>query len=200
MRVGGTQIIRTNARIVAATARDLTEEVRLRKFRDDLFYRLNVIPIRLPPLRERQDDIPRLAKYFLESFRRSMHVKVAGFTPDALAALQQYPWPGNVRELRNLVERMLVLHAGETQIIANYLPDPLRQPAPIAPITPQQSVPAGTSLDDAVNAFERRLVLDALRQTKGVQTRAAKLLGTTRRILNYRMRLLNIRAAEVEQA
>jgi transcriptional regulator with GAF, ATPase, and Fis domain len=200
MRVGGTQIIRTNARIVAATARDLTEEVRLRKFRDDLFYRLNVIPIRLPPLRERQDDIPRLAKYFLESFRRSMHVKVAGFTPDALAALQQYPWPGNVRELRNLVERMLVLHAGETQIIANYLPDPLRQPAPIAPITHQQSVPAGTSLDDAVNAFERRLVLDALRQTKGVQTRAAKLLGTTRRILNYRMRLLNIRAAEVEQA
>ncbi len=200
MRVGGTQIIRTNARIVAATARDLTEEVRLRKFRDDLFYRLNVVPIRLPPLRERQDDIPRLAKYFLESFRRSMHVKVAGFTPDALAILQQYPWPGNVRELRNLIERMLVLHAGETQITADDLPDPLRRTAPITPVTPHQSVPAGTSLEDAVNAFERRLVLDALRQTKGVQTRAAKLLGTTRRILNYRMRLLNIRAAEVEQA
>lgn len=198
MRVGGTQVIRTNARIVAASARDLTGEVRLRKFRDDLFYRLNVVPIHLPPLRERQDDIPRLAQYFLESFRRSMNFRVAGFSPDAVTILRQYPWPGNVRELRNLVERMLVLHGQAATIIPEHLPDPLRRPASIV-IAPDQPVAAGTSLNEAVKAFERRLVLDALRQTKGVQTRAARLLGTTRRILNYRMRLLNIRPSEVEE-
>jgi DNA-binding NtrC family response regulator len=196
MRIGGTQVIITNARVVAATARDLTEEVRQKKFRDDLFYRLNVIPILLPPLRERQDDIPLLARYFLALFRHTMHVTVADFSPEAITLLQRYSWPGNVRELRNLVERMLVLHARETRITPAHLPDPLRQSTPVAlnePLIP------GMSLEETVSAFERKLVLNALRQTKGVQTRAAQLLGTTRRIINYRMRLLNIRASEVEQ-
>jgi transcriptional regulator with GAF, ATPase, and Fis domain len=195
MRVGGTQVIRTNARVVAATARDLTDEIRQKKFRDDLFYRLNVIPIRLPPLRERPDDIPLLARYFLESFRRSMNVSATDFTPETMATLLRYSWPGNIRELRNLVERMMVLHGREKHITPAHLPEFLKTGTLPAP---DYTVLSGTSLEDAVGNFERKLVLDALRKTKGVQTKAAQLLGTTRRIINYRMRILNIRASEVE--
>jgi len=196
MRLGGTQVIRANARIVAATARDLATEVRERKFRDDLFYRLNVIPVQIPPLRERQDDIALLARYFLDSFRRTMSIATTAFSPEALEVMRHYPWPGNVRELRNLVERMLVLHAREAVITPAHLPEALRQPHPS---TASPALPHNMPLGETVNAFERALVLEALRHTRGIQTRAARRLGTTRRILNYRMRKLNIRASEVEQ-
>ena len=188
MRVGGTQVIRTNARIVTATARSLADEVREHRFRDDLYYRLNVVPIRLPPLRDRPEDIPLLARHFLGVLRKSMSVGAREFNPEALAVLTQYRWPGNVRELRNVVERILVLHGNRETIGVPELPDPVRG-------TPASEAPAATEgapLGEAVDAFERRLVLDALRKANGVQTRAAQLLGTTRRILNYRMQRLGI--------
>jgi len=188
MRVGGTQVIRTSARIVTATARNLSDEVREHRFRDDLYYRLNVVPIRLPPLRDRPEDIPLLARHFLGVFRKSMSVGVQDFSDEAMTLLTRYRWPGNVRELRNIVERVLVLHSNREIIGAAELPDPVRGPsAPTAP------VPGGDGpLAEAVDAFERHMVIEALRKADGVQTRAAQLLGTTRRILNYRMQRLGI--------
>ncbi len=192
MRVGGTQVIRTNARIVTATARDLRIEVGEKRFRDDLFYRLNVVPIRLPPLRERPEDIPLLARHFLGAFKESLGMDTRDFTPETMDRLCRYRWPGNVRELRNLVERILVLHGRSEWIQPEHLPDEIRGTAQSA-----MSMPRGVthSLEDAVNAFERQLVENALRQADGVQTRAAELLGTTRRILKYRMEKLNIEGA-----
>jgi DNA-binding NtrC family response regulator len=191
MRLGGTQLIRASARIVAATARDLAGEVRKHTFRDDLFYRLNVVPILLPPLRERPEDIPLLARYFLDLFRRNMNVAAREFDGGALALMCAYAWPGNVRELRNAVERVLVLHGSAESIRAEHLPEALRTAAPPPP-APRTTGPV--ILADAVANFERDLVTHALREAKGVQTKAARLLGTTRRILNYRMRRLNIQA------
>ncbi len=188
MRVGGTQVIRTAARIVTATARSLADEVREHRFRDDLYYRLNVVPIHLPPLRERPEDVPLLARHFLGLFRRGMNVAARDFSPEALAVMSRYPWPGNARELRNVVERVLVLHRQADIIDVDSLPEAMRGAAAAPPVAG-----AGMPLGAAVDAFERRLVLDALCEAGGVQTRAARSLGTTRRILNYRMQKLAIR-------
>ncbi len=189
MRVGGTQVIRTNARIVAATAKDLRAEVLEKRFRDDLYYRLNVVPAKLPPLRERPEDVPLLANYFLQYFKQSLNVATRAFSSEAMELLCGYHWPGNVRELRNMVERMLVLHGNADQILPLFLPDELRSVIPLVAADKPDLVP----LEQAVNAFERQLVENALREANGIQTRAAELLGTTRRILKYRMEKLGIK-------
>ena len=198
MRVGGTQVIRTDARIVAATARNLAEEVKARRFRDDLYYRLNVIPIYLPPLRERPEDIPLLARYFLNSFRATMNAGTKEFDPEAMEAMKRYSWPGNIRELRNIVERMLVLHGQNEVIREEFLPEALRATQPLAPAASAPPPPLQTELPmaNAIAAYERKLIVDALVKTRGVRTRSAKLLGTTRRILSYRMKKLNIAAGD----
>jgi transcriptional regulator with GAF, ATPase, and Fis domain len=188
MRVGGTHVIRTNARIVAATARDLKKEVGKGRFRDDLYYRLSVVPAVLPPLRERVGDIPLLARHFLRQFREVIDAQVEDFSDEALELLCKYPWPGNVRELRNIIERMVVLHRRDRLVQASFLPKELAGPQPASADFDIQ----GLTLEDAVSRFERRLVEQALRETGGIQTRAARLLGTTRRILSYRMRKLGI--------
>lgn len=188
MRVGGTQTIHTNARVIAATARDLRAEVQAHRFRDDLFYRLNVVPIRLPPLRERRDDVPLLLEHFLREFRVALNATTVRFGPAAMKLLAHYSWPGNVRELRNLVERVLVLHGRQEEIQPEHLPDEIRGGSGVLPLAGDN----GQSLEEAVNAFERQLVMKALAAAGGVQTRAAELLGTTRRILRYRMEKLKI--------
>lgn len=189
MRVGGTRIIPTNARIVTATNVDLREAVHTGSFRQDLYYRLSVVPIRLPALRERKEDIPMLARYFLTQFRAGLTCRIRDFTAPTIELLCAHDWPGNVRELRNLVERMLVLYGKEKYILPEHLPDEFHATnGAYSPADPAQ----GINLADAVNDFERRLVEDALRQANGVQTRAAELLGTTRRILKYRMEKLKI--------
>ena len=202
MRVGGSQVIRTNARVVTATSRNLAEEIRERRFRDDLYYRLNVIPVHLPPLRERPEDIPLLARHFLGQLRSNMRAVAADFSDAAINLMLRYPWPGNVRELRNVVERVLVLHGRRDQLGPECLPDVFHgtPPAGAVPAQPEPAPAPDASprLSDAVDAFERRLVVDALRKAEGVQTRAAELLGTTRRILNYRMQKLGIRHADYE--
>jgi DNA-binding NtrC family response regulator len=209
MRVGGTRLLRTNARIVAASARDLRKGVADGRFREDLFYRLNVVTVRLPPLRERRDDIPLLLEHFVARLGPALHAAARGFDGEALRRLCAYDWPGNVRELRNLVERVLVLHGGDAVISASRLPEefhaePARGDAgggavavsAVAPAVPPvaQPLPDGLTLDEAVNAYERRLIVEALRQTGGVQTRAAERLGTTRRILRYKMEKLGLAA------
>ena len=198
MRVGGTRTIRTRARIVSATARDLRQEAAAGRFRDDLFYRVGVVPVRLPPLRERPDDLPLLVAHFLAELAPAVHVATRGFDDEAMRLLQAYRWPGNVRELRNIVERLLVLHGRESVIRAAWLPEEFHpgasRPAPAAAPMAVPSAPAAESalLKDAVDACERRLIEEALRQAGGVQTHAATRLGTTRRILRYKMAKLGI--------
>jgi transcriptional regulator with PAS, ATPase and Fis domain len=189
MRVGGTRVIHTNARLVTATNVDLREAVENGTFRRDLFYRLSVVPILLPALRQRAEDIPMLARYFLTQFRADLKCGTEDFDAPAMEMLYGYDWPGNVRELRNVVERMLVLHGKERVIRSDHLPEefhPNGHPHP----TPDRA--ATLNLADAVNAFERRLVEKALQDANGIQTKAAELLGTTRRILKYRMEKLKI--------
>ena len=193
MRVGGTQVIRTSARIVAATAKDLRQEVAEKRFRDDLYYRLNVVPVSLPPLRERPGDIPMLARHFLGSLRRALNAATREISPEAMALFSRYRWPGNVRELRNVIERTLVLHGHEPMIEPECLPDELRGGR--APIPGLRTA----SLEKSVNEFERQMVEQALKEAGGVQTRAAEILGTTRRILRYRMDKLGIPANGTEE-
>ena len=188
MRLGGTQVIRTHARIITATSRILEEEIRQHRFRDDLFYRLNVIQIALPPLRGRLEDIPSLTDHFIQTFRQTMSFAVQSFAPETLEIMKRYAWPGNIRELRNMVERTLVLHGKETRIFPRHLPDSIYQ-------KPQASLHAmsiSAPLEETVAACEREMILKALSESKGNQTKAAQLLGTTRRILGYKIRELNI--------
>lgn len=192
MRVGGTQVIRTNARIIAATNRDLRQEMAEKRFREDLYYRLNVLPIHILPLRERARDIPLLARHYLETFRERLHSTTESLAPETVELMRRYPWPGNVRELRNVMERILVLHGREPELRPHHLPPELRGSTAAAPDPTAIPVPSQGDLETAVNAFERQLVLRALHQADGVQTRAAEILGTTRRILKYRMDKLGL--------
>jgi DNA-binding NtrC family response regulator len=138
-------------------------------------------------LRERREDIPLLARYFLEYFKQGIDAAARDFETETVELMSSYPWPGNVRELRNVVERMLVLHRQAIRLGPNALPEEFNHRA--APAAGSARI----SLAEAVNAYEAKLVREALREAGGVQTRAAELLGTTRRILKYRMEKLNIR-------
>jgi len=191
MRVGGTRVIRTDARIVAATARDLKVQVGKGEFRDDLYYRIGVVPIQLPPLRGREGDVPLLAQYFVQTLGRNLNARATDFAPDAMDRLCAYSWPGNVRELRNVVERTLVLHGSEPIIAEEHLPEEFHGAAGAEPPVPRQG-----TLEEMVGVFEKRLIEKALGETNGVQTRAAQKLGTTRRILRYRMDKLGITAEQ----
>lgn len=188
MRVGGTKIIRTDARIVAATAKDLRTQAEAGEFRDDLYYRLSVVPLVLPPLRERPGDISLLARHFLGCFGSNLDARTGEFSAEAMEALESYAWPGNVRELRNIVERMLVLHGSETQVLPQFLPEEFHGGRGVRGGGRDEE---GT-LEQKVNRYEQELIADALEKSGGVQTRAAEALGTTRRILKYRMEKLGI--------
>ena len=190
MRVGGTRLIRTDARIVVSTARDLRQLADEGRFRNDLFYRLSVVPVRLPPLREREGDIPLLADYFLRALRQNLDCRATRLDPATLDLLCRYRWPGNVRELRNIVERLLVLHGREESLKPEGLPDEFRGGAAVPAAPPTGDL----TLEESVGRYERNLIEKALHEANGVQTRAAKLLGTTRRILRYRMDRLGLSA------
>ncbi|MFN8543430.1 MAG: sigma-54 dependent transcriptional regulator [Candidatus Binatia bacterium] len=195
LRVGGTKPITVDVRIIAATNRDLETAIRQGVFRADLYYRLNVVTVHLPPLRERRDDLLLLLKHFVTGKSREMGIAEKTFTPEAVDTLLRYPWPGNVRELENLIERVLVLSEGHT-VGADDLPDQLRR-TDVNPGTIKEQVLSGRrSLGNAVDDFERELIQEALHQTEFNQTRAAEMLGTTRRILKYRMDKLGIEAPD----
>jgi DNA-binding NtrC family response regulator len=199
LRIGGTQAINVDVRVIAATSRDLNQGMREGTFRSDLYYRLNVVAIHLPPLRERKDDIPLLVQHFLATKITELGIADKHFSNEALDLLQQYSWPGNVRELDNVVERSLVLSTGNVMTpedLPQYLVSNDASPQAV-----QQAVLRGeTRLSDAVDQFELALIRRALAETQYNQTRAAALLGTTRRILKYKIDKLGLTDEVVGEA
>jgi DNA-binding NtrC family response regulator len=205
-RVGGQETIPVNVRLVCATNRNLEEEVKKGTFREDLFYRINVVPVTLPPLRDRKEDIPQLVAHFTKRFAKELNREAAQFTPQALELLVNYPWPGNVRELEHAIERVLVT-CDAARIGAEHLPFVISQ-AEVATAAVATRLAAsaarpdlGEKLDFAAGAIdlpkiteeiERRAIEEALRRTGGVITEAARTLNITRRMLRYKMDKLGI--------
>jgi transcriptional regulator with PAS, ATPase and Fis domain len=182
-QVGGSKTIKVDVRIIAATHRDLAEEVQKGNFREDLFYRLYVIPVNLPPLRQRRSDIPHLVSHFIAESNQKNHRSVEGIGDQALEMMLTYNWPGNVRELKNMIERLVVLK-GDGCIAARDLPRELsgRVPAFDTPGAIQIS-DDGICLNSAVTEFEKALILQSLEKTKWVKNKAAKLLQLNRTTL-----------------
>ncbi len=209
-RVGGTEDIRVDVRIIAATNRDLARQVAIKSFREDLYYRLNVVPIHLPPLRERRDDIPHLAMHFLQKFAREIGRDINTISREAMGILQSLPYPGNVRELENLIERAVALEtsnvitpaslpgAGTTYAaressqptspaVRSFPPaPPPAAPSTAMPIADFELPVEGFSLENYVDAIEKRLILKALDRTRGSRKAAADMLGLTARAFRYR--------------
>lgn len=197
-RVGGTVDIVVDVRIVAATNRELRRLVEEGRFREDLFYRLNIFPVTLPPLRDRADDIPLLAERFVEQYNTEFRKEITGVDPAALAVMQAYDWPGNVRELRNLIERAMLLARGG-RLTLDSLPMELMTPAVVVSSEktdgePQPLVILGPQGVD-IRKVERLLIEKAIEQAGGNQTRAAQLLRLSRDQLRYRIRKFGIKTA-----
>ena len=189
-RIGGTDQVTVDVRIVAATHRDLDRHVHEGRFREDLLYRLRVVPIVIPPLRERTADILPLARSFIERFNTEFGRKVGDLTPDAKAALKAYSWPGNVRELRNVIERAMLFAHGETLDASELLVRPQYAPRGAAPAAPAGAAEAPFRLPEdgiRLERLEQQLVLQALERTGGNKSRAAKLLGLSRDQMRYRL-------------
>jgi two-component system, NtrC family, response regulator AtoC len=190
-RLGDSQDIRVDVRVVAATARDLSAEVSRGAFREDLFYRLNVFALHLPPLRERREDIPLLVEHFLARMNARMGLAIAGTSTEAMRLLVEYDWPGNVRELENCIERAIVLCEG-THIEVEALPERLRQ-APAVILTPTPSPDdCDLSIKRASRRSEEFLIRRALEKTRGNRTRAAELLEISHRALLYKIKEFGI--------
>jgi two-component system response regulator HydG len=190
-RVGGETTIKVDVRVVSATNRDLSKEVAEGRFREDLFYRLQVVPIHIPPLRERKEDLPLLVSHFIQRLAPRTNPRVVGIDDAALARLYAYRWPGNVRELGNVIEQALVFADGE-KITPDSLPDALRGVAPGTPPAPLPSgdlaVPSGAlALPDLLDDLEKQLILKAFTQAKGVKTETARLLGIKTSALYYKL-------------
>ena len=189
-RVGGSKTIDVDVRVVAATNQDLEEAVRQKRFREDLYYRLNVIPVTIPPLRERRSNIPQLVNHFLAKLNHGKPTAMTDCTPDAMARLMEYHWPGNIRELENMVERVAIMSRSGT-IEASDLPDRIRR----SPVTAEQTAAhfisfsdQGVNLPREIEQLENRLIADALRQANGITSKAAQLLQVNRTTLIEKMK------------
>jgi two-component system, NtrC family, response regulator PilR len=195
MRLGGVETLKADVRLIAATNADLDGLVAQGLFREDLYYRLNVITIQLPPLRKRTEDIPLLAQHFLAKYARENEKPVLEVSPRAMEFLLDYHWPGNVRELENVVERAVVLSTGDL-LDVDLLPNVVRQPDAV--FLPPASLPAsGIAFKDAVTEYERQLIIKALQACNGVQKRAAELLQVKPTTLHEMMKRLNISSESV---
>jgi DNA-binding NtrC family response regulator len=192
-RIGGVKTIRVDIRVIAATNRNLEDLVAGNHFREDLYYRLNVIPITVPPLRERLSDIPLLVQHFLGEFSRKRKKPQKRFSPAVMDSLLRYSWPGNVRELENLVERLVLLAEGET-IEADDLPEKFQAGDPGGQTVFRELPAEGADLNAALLALERRLILQALERSNWVKSRAARLLHLNRTTLLEKMKKQNIAA------
>ena len=183
-RVGGTEEIAVDVRVIAATNRDLESLVREKRFREDLFYRINVIPIKLPPLRERREDIPHLARHFFERYRREMAKRIASISDEAMAALTRYDWPGNIRELQNVIERAVALE-GSDAIRPESLPLELsKRPTGVRHMIGDLSE-EGIDLEGMLEQIREHYMRQALSLKGGIQSQAAKLLGMSFRSFRY---------------
>ncbi|MCA9669197.1 MAG: sigma-54-dependent Fis family transcriptional regulator [Myxococcales bacterium] len=205
-RVGGIKTLKVNVRLITATNRDLAEEIEKGAFREDLFYRLNVVPIHVPPLRDRREDIPDLVAHILAKFRKRLGKDVNEVTPAAMQLLVSYDWPGNIRELENLLERTIVF-CEDGRIDKDNLPEAL-QDVPAASSAPSAAsggitLPPDASLKDVVRAeterVERQLILAALDETGGNVTHAARKLQISRKSLQNKMKELNLRDSDDAQ-
>lgn len=211
-RVGGLRDMKSDVRIVAATNRDLARLIDEGKFREDLYYRLQVVPIELPPLRERPEDILQLADFFLKNFCQTMRKRLE-FSEEAFSAMLNYGWKGNVRELKNVIERAVIIAPNGEQITARHLSLEARRKAATASPKPvddemlkeEPTMKADVALpmsqknfclNEYLNNIERKFILDALQKTDGNQLRAAKLLGIERHVLRYQMKKLGIALKE----
>ncbi len=182
--VGGSTRIRVDARVLAATNKDLPQEIRAGRFREDLYFRLNVVPISVPPLRARAADIPRLAEHFMSTFATEYGRRVKRFEPEAMDALRRYGWPGNVRELRNLVERLMIMVPGDRIALRDVS---FLNLAPL-PAHDSDEAPQLTTLQEARDRFERDYILRALAIQQGNMSRTAEMLGVERSNLYRKMR------------
>ena len=188
-RLGGTRTLRVDVRIIAATNRNLSQMVQDGRFREDLFYRLNVVSVDMPPLRERKDDIPALAEFFVRRSTNELKKKVDGIDAEAQKVLMRHNWPGNIRELENVVERAVLLAEGsmvtveDLQIGEHSAPSSGSERAPVVKIPP-----TGIPLEE----IERQAVVEALRMSNWVQKDAAELLGISPRVMNYKIKILSI--------
>ncbi len=189
-KVGGTKTSKVDVRVVAATIKDLQREVSKGRFREDLFYRLNVIPIHLPPLRDRREDIPVLARHFTKKFNEELNIDIKGIGSDAMSALMIYSWLGNVRELENTIERAIVLCEAE-EICLEHLPDQIAESSS----GDTHSVSTNDlSIKKAARIMEKGLIVKALEKTKGNRTHASRLLEISHRTLLYKMEEYGIQA------
>lgn len=183
-RVGGRRTIKVDVRILAATNRDLKQEVEAKRFREDLYYRLNVVPISLPPLRERREDIPALVDHFLRELNPLFHKDFVTVSPEAMDCLMRYQWPGNVRELKNVLEKAILLGEGSS-ILITHLPEEIVAPRSGRPVLGANRA----SLDD----LEREHIVQVLREVKWNQSKAAELLGIHRNTLRNKIERFNLR-------
>jgi two-component system nitrogen regulation response regulator NtrX len=190
--VGATQPVHVDVRVIAATNKDLEEEIARGNFREDLFYRLNVIPFFVPPLRERKEDIPELVKEFLQEFGAQYGRPHVEMHPDALDALRQYHWPGNVRELRNLVERVLILNPKTLRIERKHLPTLVARDGARSGARGEEF----STLQEAREAYERDYILKKLDECHGNVSRTAEALGLERSHLYRKMRALGVTVKE----
>ncbi|HEU5304397.1 MAG TPA: sigma 54-interacting transcriptional regulator [Gemmatimonadales bacterium] len=188
-RVGGTEPVRVDVRVIAATNRNLEKALADGTFREDLYYRLNVFPIFVPPLRERKSDVLPLADHFVEKYAREHGKRIKRITTPAIDLLACYHWPGNVRELENTIERAVLMADGEV-IHGHHLPPTLQTAEATGTVV-------SASLGSAVAVFERGLIQDALKTTRGNRSRAARLLGTTERVINYKVKKYGIDPARL---
>jgi two-component system, NtrC family, response regulator PilR len=196
-RLGGTEEVEADIRIIAATNRDLSKMVGAGEFREDLFYRINVIPVRLPALRERGHDIPLLAEHFVAKFAAQMKKDIAGISGGAVACLRSYTWPGNVRELENAMERAVALERTPA-VLPESLPDAVRESAgaaaavAVAAASADDRLEAGFDLEQHVQGIEREYIAEALRRANGVKKNAAELLGLSFRQFRYLLKKYDV--------
>ncbi len=195
-RVGGIKTTRVDVRLIAATNRDLEDEIEAGRFRKDLYYRLNVVPIVLPPLRDRKSDIPTLCSHFVEKYNKRLNKKIEGLSDDALAVLQTYAWPGNIRELENLMERVVLFSDGP-KITAKDLPESVKGPSGVSIPGEYAPPPGETPLKEMVKAraaeLEKEMISRALTETDGNVTKAAKMLQISRKSLQTKMKEFGLR-------
>jgi DNA-binding NtrC family response regulator len=198
-RIGGIKSIKVDIRVVAATNQDLETLVKQGSFREDLYYRLNVIPIRIPPLRDRVADIPLLVLHFLQEFSKKKKKPPKRLSPQAMDLLVRYPWPGNVRELENLVERLVILTEGDV-VEVDDLPQRFREAHSLGAEAQSIDFPGeGLNLPQALQEFERRLILQALERSNWVKSRAAQLLSLNRTTLIEKMKKQRLLSPEASQ-
>jgi two-component system response regulator PilR (NtrC family) len=196
-RVGSNIETQVDARVIAATNRDLAESIRAGTFREDLFYRINVIPIALPPLRQRREDIALLVEHFIAKYSKSMGVPQKRISSDAMRSIEKYHWPGNVRELENVVERMIALEASDV-LTTKSLPEHVLLGSSIPDMT-FDLPPEGISLEDHLEGIGKIFMLKALERTGGVQTQAAELLRMSFRSFRYYAKKYDLISREARQ-